>query len=622
MTQKLGKKLGGFDVFCLASGAMVSSGIFVLPGLAHANAGPAVIVSYLLAGLLAGAGMLSVAEIITAMPRAGGDYFFIGRTLGPAVGASAGLLSWFSLTLKSAFALVGLSAFLTPLIGIDARVLGVVFSAVFVGVNLIGVHETARLQRWLVVCLLGLMAWYVIQGVGRVEVERLVPFAPTGWYGILSTAGLVFVSYGGLLKVASVAEEVDDPGRNIPKGLFASLLIIVVFYTLMVFVTSGVLNPDELDYSLTPISDGARRIAGTPGFILMSLAASFAFISTANAGMLAASRYLVALGRDRLMPAGLATVNQRFGSPHVAVLITGALVVIALFLPRPLLIEAASTVLLATYALANICVIVLRESRLENYRPSFRSPFYPWPHIVGALGFILLIVEMGSEGPLISLILILGGLAFYWVYGRIRAQREYALLYLLERVADKPSPGGGLETELKNIIRERERFCVDYFDRAAERAEVLEPPANNGSTGLVGALSEGVARQTGLRLEETRPLVERSLEQAAFLIPGLAVVDLAAPRSGQGLELILVRPAEPLDVGGQTALGLVLVVRDRENDAHFLPAAAALAQVALAADFWDRWRKAKNPDRLRDLFLTGHRVRACTIEPVEPADET
>ena len=115
----LSRKLGLLDVFCIASGAMVSSGLFVLPGIAHAQAGPAIIFSYFLAGIIATTGMLSMSEIITAMPKAGGDYFFITRTMGPAAGTAAGILSWFSLALKSSFALVGMAAFLALLLPID-----------------------------------------------------------------------------------------------------------------------------------------------------------------------------------------------------------------------------------------------------------------------------------------------------------------------------------------------------------------------------------------------------------------------------------------------------------------------------------------------------------------------
>ncbi len=122
---ELKRRLGLLHVFCIASGAMISSGIFVLPGLAYARAGPAVGLSYLLAGALAATGLLSTAELATAMPKAGSDYFFITRSVGPAVGTIAGVLNWVSFSLKSAFALVGMAALIRLLAPIDMRLSGV-----------------------------------------------------------------------------------------------------------------------------------------------------------------------------------------------------------------------------------------------------------------------------------------------------------------------------------------------------------------------------------------------------------------------------------------------------------------------------------------------------------------
>ncbi|HDR00111.1 MAG TPA: amino acid permease, partial [candidate division WOR-3 bacterium] len=136
---RLRRGLNTLHLFALASGAMVSSGIFILPGLAFARAGPSVIVSYLLAGLLAGIGAFAIAELATAMPKAGGDYYFVTRGLGPAAGTIAGLLSWFSLSLKSAFALVGLGAFGVALLPFDPRLVGLVLCLVFLDINLFGV---------------------------------------------------------------------------------------------------------------------------------------------------------------------------------------------------------------------------------------------------------------------------------------------------------------------------------------------------------------------------------------------------------------------------------------------------------------------------------------------------
>ena len=128
--KKLRKDLGLIHVFSIATGAMISSGIFLLPGLAFDKTGPSVIVSYFIAGLLALTGLLSVAELVTAMPKAGGDYYFVSRGMGPAAGSISGLLTWVALSLKSAFALVGMSAFTVLFFDIPFEVTGLVLAAV------------------------------------------------------------------------------------------------------------------------------------------------------------------------------------------------------------------------------------------------------------------------------------------------------------------------------------------------------------------------------------------------------------------------------------------------------------------------------------------------------------
>ena len=171
--------------------------------------------------------------------------------------AALGWWYWVSFSLKSAFALVGMAAFVRLWAPIDMRVTGVALGLAFVALNLIGVKEAARVQLALVGGLLVLMLLYVAFGVREVEIQRYAPFAARGAAAVFSTAGLVFVSYGGLLKIASVAEEIRNPGRTIPGGMILSLVITSVFYVLMVFVTVGVLRPEQLNGSLTPIADGA-----------------------------------------------------------------------------------------------------------------------------------------------------------------------------------------------------------------------------------------------------------------------------------------------------------------------------------------------------------------------------
>ncbi|MFO7928653.1 MAG: amino acid permease [Candidatus Humimicrobiaceae bacterium] len=195
---KLKKELKLIDVFCIATGAMISSGLFVLPGFAHARAGPAVVISYFLAGLLALIGVLNIAELATAMPKAGGDYFFITRGLGPAIGTVAGMLSWFSLALKSAFALVGMAAFVRLIFEFNMQAIAIFLCLVFVLINFLGIKGASRFQVALVIGLLAILFIYLVWSIPHIEMQRFGTFAPNGVVSIFSTAGFVFVAFGGL----------------------------------------------------------------------------------------------------------------------------------------------------------------------------------------------------------------------------------------------------------------------------------------------------------------------------------------------------------------------------------------------------------------------------------------
>lgn len=234
----LKKQLGVVDVFCIASGAMISSGLFVLPGLAFAKAGPGLFLSYMLAGLLAVPAMLSKAELSTAMPRAGGTYFFIERSLGGALGTFGGIAAWFSLAFKSAFALIGIGAFVSLVFPsatlMEMKLIAVGACLCFGVLNLTSVKGTGRVQTILVFILLAAIGFYILRGIGSIKASRYDPFLPGGLRSVFATAGLVFVSFGGLTKVASIAEEVKNPGRNIPMGMFTAFVFVTLAYALVV----------------------------------------------------------------------------------------------------------------------------------------------------------------------------------------------------------------------------------------------------------------------------------------------------------------------------------------------------------------------------------------------------
>ncbi|HSG49921.1 MAG TPA: amino acid permease, partial [Longimicrobiales bacterium] len=263
---RLRKELGLFDVYAISTGAMFSSGFFLLPGLAAALTGPSVALAYLVAGLFILPAMFSVAELATAMPRAGGAYYFLDRALGPVMGTVGGLGTWLALVLKSAFALVGMGAYLAIYVDVPIEPLAVALTLLFMVVNVVGAKETGALQRWLVIILLGVLGFFVVQGlaevfsrgVGEVTRERFTPFMPFGITGFMGAVGFVFVSYAGLTKVASVSEEVRNPDRNIPLGMMLSLATAAFVYSVGVYIIVAVLSPDELRSDLTPVATAAQ----------------------------------------------------------------------------------------------------------------------------------------------------------------------------------------------------------------------------------------------------------------------------------------------------------------------------------------------------------------------------
>jgi len=608
---KLKQDLNLLDVFCIASGAMISSGLFILPGLAYARAGPAVIVSYLFAGLLSLPGMLSIAEMTTAMPRAGGDCFTVVRSLGPAAGTVAGLLSWFSLSMKSAFALFGISIFTALIVDANLHLLSVLFCACFVLINLVGVKHAGRTQVGLVIALLVPMLIYILFGLGKIRVENLAPFAPNGIAPIFFTTGFVFVSYAGLLKIASVAEEIKNPARSIPLGMILSLLVVSLLYGLMVLVTTGVLEPEVLSRSLTPISDGASVFMGQFGRVVLSLAAIFAFLSTANAGIMTAARSLIPLSRDGLLPVSLGRINKRFGTPHIALLVTGFMIAMALLLRLEVLVEAASVVLILTNILSCLSVIILRESRLQNYRPKFRSPLYPWMQIAGIIGFGLLIFEMGSEALLITFILVVGGLFVYWFYGRIRATREYALLHLIERITAKELTTYSLENELREIIRERDEIVKDRFDNIIERVTVLDIERSIRLEEFFRRIADAMSPRLGIGADELFGLlVEREKQSSTVLRPDLAIPHIVIP--GQHtFDILLARCREGVFFSKkEPKVRAVFVIVGTKDERNFhLYTLAAIAQIVHDPSFEAKWNGARTKEALRDIILLGERRR-------------
>jgi amino acid transporter len=434
MPKELERDLGLFAVVAISIGAMVGSGIFILPGLALKTAGPAVILAYLLAGVLVLPAALSKAEMATAMPEAGGTYIYIERGMGPLLGTIAGVGTWFSLSFKGALALVGGVPYVLYLFDLPVKPVALALAVVLVLVNLVGAKQTGRLQVAIVAVMLAAMVWFVVGGLPSTDSTYYGGFFDEGSGGLLAATGLVFVSYAGVTKIASVAEEVENPDRNIPLGILGSLCFTTLLYVLIVVVMVGVTPPDLLSDSAVPMIHAAEATLGRLGVIAIIIAAVLALISTANAGILSSSRYPFAMARDQLAPPSLTEIHDKWGTPVQAITLTGAVMLVLIaFVPILQIAKLASAFQIIVFALVNGAVIAFREGDVGEYDPSFESPLYPWTQLVGIAGGFALIGYMGTIPLVGAVIITAASVLWYLYYARGRVQREGAATDVVRR---------------------------------------------------------------------------------------------------------------------------------------------------------------------------------------------
>ena len=630
----LKKELSLFSVYTLATGATLGSGFFLLPALAAAEAGPAVVLSYLLAVIPLVPGILSKVELATAMPRAGGEYYFLDRSLGPLVGTIGGFGTWCGLVLKTAFALIGIGAYLRWFLpGLDVtyvKWLAAAFAVLFGLVNLFGAGRSGRFQAILVIGLLLLVAWFALFGLFKIRIDHFQPFVSKGWDSVVSTAGLVCVSFMGLSNVASVAEEVTDPERNLKRGILLALGTSVVAYGLGTFVIIGMVPPVELyedPPSLTPVAHAAEAMAGHWGAAIMTLAAILAFFSVSNAGILSASRYPLAMSRDHLLPPWFGRLTPR-KTPKNAILVTVGLILVFVTILDPTKIaKLASTFLLLLFAFNCLAVLVMRASRIESYDPGFICPWFPWLQWAGIAGPFALIVVMGWMPILFTGGVIILGTSWYLLYAQRRVVRGGAIYHLFARWGQKRFEG--LDRELRSILKEKGLRDQDPYDEVAARASVVDFTEDVTFEQVVQRASEQLAIHLPLTakqladhfMEGTR--VGATPVSKGVALPHVRLTDLSQPL------MVLVRISAGVRVevevdfvehaADQNIYAVVFLISPVEDVAQHLRLLAQVAQHVDHERFMDNWLTAQNEQQLKEILLREDRFLSLSLNSDGPA---
>lgn len=600
------RRLGVPAVFAVCTGAMFSSGFFLLPGLAADETGPSVPLAYLAAGVLVLPALLSLAELSSAMPRAGGPYYFLARGLGPLAGIIGSLGKYLQLIFKGAFAFVGLGSYLTLVADVPVRPVAITLVVVFTLINLLGTGSTARAELALVAVLVLLLAYLTVSGTselltaGEVPAGRLTPLFAFGAGGFVSAVALVFVSFAGVGQVASVSEEVRDPARTIPKGMLLALATATFFYVAGTAIMVGLLSPTALRDDPTPVATVAAQFTVLPLPIpVVVIAALAAFTSTGNAAILSAARYPLAMARDELLWSRFARLSDR-GVPRLAVLLTGAVMAASILLfDVEGIAKLASAFLLLIFVGMCLLVVVFRESGLTEYQPGFRVPGYPWTPGIGIVAYVALIAESGGQALGMLGLLLVGSGVWYGLDVRHRTSPSGAVYRLFARLAEREQRDPQAHDPWLSEAADRS------LDQLTARAVVVDVEDPDDLHSVIARAAEALVHRVGGdadTLAEELLTVIRS--ESSPVTHAVAIAPTLLPGIEQP-EMVLVRLSEPVTLDGEAVHGLVVVVDDEHAASRLLHTVGRIISSVELPGFDEAWNAAEQPDALREALTRG-----------------
>jgi APA family basic amino acid/polyamine antiporter len=435
---RLRRVLGPVALTSLGVGAIIGAGIFVLTGLAaHDHAGPALMLSFIVAGLGCAFAALCYAEFASMIPVAGSAYTYAYATLGELM---AWIIGW-DLILEYGMAsstvaygwskyflhfieIFGLhiptyltsDPFSTP--GAWCNLPAAVVVLLVTVVLVIGIRESAGFNAAMVILKLTVVLFVIAAGAAYVKPENWHPFMPFGLTGVASGAAYVFFAYIGFDSVSTHAEEARNPQRDVPIGIITSLLLCTVLYIAVAAVLTGMVPYQEIDIN-APLAAAFVRYGLSAAVVFISLGAVAGITSVLLVLMLSQPRVFFAMARDGLLPYSFfGTVHPRFRTPHKATILTGCVVaLVAALFPIHALAEMVNIGTLFAFVVVCAAVLIMRYTNPKQRRP-FRCPWVPVVPLLGILFNVGLMLSLGSHNWARLIIWLAVGMVIYFTYSR------------------------------------------------------------------------------------------------------------------------------------------------------------------------------------------------------------
>lgn len=491
----LSREMGLWDAALIGVGAMIGAGIFVLTGIAAGVAGPGLIITFSLNGLVALLTAFSYAELGSCFHDAGGGYLWVKEGLPKWNGFISGWMSWFAHAVACSLYALGFGAyfdlvlrefnvvmphwgFLSP-----QKILAALAAVAFAYVNYRGASETGKIGNLITIAKIVILIIFV--GFGLAIIFRkpdwqasFTPFLPNGWGGVFKAMGLTFIAFQGFEVISQCSEEIKNPKKNIPRAIFLSLLIVIPIYLLVAFTALGTVQAEgqaPWDYLAshkeTALVEVAKKFF-VGGGIMLLVGGIISTMSALNATIYSSSRVAFAMGRDRNFPSFIGKVHRKNFTPHYSIVISLFIVVLmAVSLPIEDVASAADIMFLLLFLQVNITLIRLRKKRPDLDR-GFFTPFFPYLSILGIFLLLFLAIYMFSYSPIAWVV------TGVWIMSGLLVYRSYASKREIEHVR-KIKCLGRLE-------------CQEY--------RILVPLANMKSVESLTQVAEAIAKKNNAEI--------------------------------------------------------------------------------------------------------------------------
>jgi basic amino acid/polyamine antiporter, APA family len=460
---RLAREMTTFDATLLGVGAMIGAGIFVLIGIAAGVAGPALIITFALNGVIASLTAMSYAELGSCYHTTGGGYLWVKEALPKWAGFLSGWMSWSAHAVACSLYALGFGAYFESVLGefslimphwgffSPQKILAASVALLFAYINFRGASETGKIGNLVTIAKIVILLIFIAFGLEFMYRHgawqaALSPFFPNGAGGVFKAMGLTFIAFQGFEVITQSSEEIKNPRRNIPRAVFFSLLIVIPIYILIAFVAMGTVPSEGMapwDFLAlkkeTALVDVARNFF-VGGGILILFGGLISTISALNATIYSSSRVAFAMGRDRNFPGFFSKVHSKNQTPHWSIVITLVLVVLmAVSLPIEDVASAADLMFLLLFLMVNLAMIKLRKLRPDLDR-GFKVPLFPYLSIAGILLLLFLAAYMFNyslSAWIVTIVWVLLGLGVYRFYAASREIEHVQKIATLERIKQK-----------------------------------------------------------------------------------------------------------------------------------------------------------------------------------------